>query len=130
MIERKYTEEDLELRIKEEILLLYQKIFKIIWERLIFTLGMFTPYALFKRIIKKNQSRYPFLKLITLSDEGISLKQIKLTTIKNRKIEEIKEGFNLLISELFSFIVLMTGDFIVEELEKIIERYVKEIEKY
>lgn len=122
MPEKKYTEQKVEAKIIQEIVSLYSELFGLIWSKIITTLGETTLIAVFRRIIKKSCHKHPLLACLSVTEEGIDFSQLK------DKIEEadrvtIKESFNTLISELFTFLTQMTGDIFTGELEEIVERH-------
>ncbi|MEW6607880.1 MAG: hypothetical protein AB1414_10600 [bacterium] len=126
MTEKKYTEKDVELKIKQEIIGLYEELFKTLWDKIAVTLGGITLVALFRRIIRKVSLKYTWMKRVEVGEEGLDFKNLHCKMCEGDK-EVMKEGFNTVIAELFSFLTQMTGDILIGELENIVEKYIPEM---
>lgn len=128
MAEKKYTEEEVEIKIKQEIIDIYEELFKTLWDRIAVTLGGITLTALFRRIIKRVSLKYPWVKGLEVQAEGLNFKNLDTKSYESDKVR-MKKGFNAIIVELFSFLTEMTGDLLISELENIVEKYIPEMKE-
>ncbi len=98
----------------EEKIVLYEELFKKIWDRVVISLGVITVTALVRRIIRKSSQRFPFLGALTVNNEGVNFLILK-TKIRSEELENIKEGFEELIINLIDLLVELTGGLVVDK---------------
>lgn len=91
----------------------YKETIEQIWNKVVITLGPMTTVVILKKVISETQNKYPFMKQLEVNEEGINFNHLK---IKNK--EELQQGFEDLINNLFGILTNLTGDVLVREIKK------------
>lgn len=100
---------------KEEIVSLYEDLLKTIWDRLVPTLGRVSVAAIMERSLGETTKKYPFMKSIEISREGLSADSLQ-HIIESRDPGEIRSAMKELVAVVVDLLAVLTGDIIVRRL--------------
>ncbi len=107
---------------------LYTNLLKEIWESVSALIGEAILTLLFHQAIRKIGDKYPFLKSLRVSEEGLALEEVK-RGCRNLPPAEIHRGFQSLINQLSHFFSMLTGGVITKELLPKVLPKVREAER-
>ncbi|MHA1401720.1 MAG: hypothetical protein ACTSQE_15320 [Candidatus Heimdallarchaeaceae archaeon] len=116
----KLIEEKVKLAKKEEVFEVYDDLFKNIWNILVHTLGSFISKTIMKRAVAITIERYGFISKLEI-DGGVNLSKLK-STIDEEEYEHVKEAFKELIINLVNVLASLTGEIMVREILKNLDR--------
>ncbi|MGQ9645680.1 MAG: hypothetical protein ACUVWO_03965 [Thermodesulfobacteriota bacterium] len=107
---------------------LYTNLLKEIWESVSALIGEAILALLFCQAIRKIGEKYPFLKTMSVSEEGLDLEEVK-RRCRNLPPTEIHRGFQGLINQLSHLFSALTGGAITKELLPKVLPKVREAER-
>ena len=110
----------------DQVLELYSTLLLEIWEVVSALIGESILVLLFHLAMKKIEGVYPFLTTIHVSEEGVSLKEVKDLGLPPVEIHRCFQGF---IKHLFDLFTILSGEVISRELFPKVIPKVKEAER-
>ncbi len=117
---RAEIESRVEVGIRENIVDIYEDLFDTIWEKITPTLGAITVATIAERAVRRTAVEHEMVGLLIVSQEGIDFSQLK--RIAGEKDQAaLREGFKLLVGNLFDILAKLTGNVLVNELLKVVE---------
>jgi hypothetical protein len=105
---------------KEEVLEIYQDLLQTIWNRIMPTLGRLTVTAIVERALVLTAEKYPLVKHLEATAEGISFEILRQNLGKEEKLI-LREALKEVITNLIDILAMLTGDILVRQLLKEIE---------
>lgn len=112
----------------DKVLELYTNLLLEIWEVVSAMVGEAILALLFNLSIKKISEKYPFLKLLDVSEEGLNLGKVK-EECRNLPPGEIHRGFQSLINHLLNLFSALTEGVISREVFPRVFPRVREAER-
>ena len=113
-------EREVDRGVKVEVIDIYEDILTTIWEKISPTLGNITVRTIAERAVLLASDSYPFLKSITVTNEGFEFKELR-TRVDEKDRTNIREGFKEIIANLFDILAKLTGNIMVDRLMKEVE---------
>ena len=122
IVEKARTEREsrVAVGIRENTVDVYEDLFATIWEKLTPTLGAITVATIVERAIRRTAVEHEMVGLLSVSQDGIDFNQLKRIARDNDQAA-LREGFKLLVSNLFDILAKLTGNVLVNELLKVVE---------
>ncbi len=106
--------------IRENIVDVYEDLFVTIWEKITPTLGAITVATIVKRAVQRTADDHEMIGLLTVDQNGVDFTQLKRVAGEKDQ-STLKEGFKVLIANLFDILAKLTGNVLVKELLKVTE---------
>lgn len=113
-------EKGVSIGVKEEIVDIYEDLFRTIWDRIMPTLGLVTTATIMERAIYLTRKRFEALEYLEVTDEGLDFSELR-ERVSEKEKGILKEGFKELVANLFDILAKLTGNVIVSQLEKLVE---------
>jgi len=114
------SESQVAVGIRENTVDVYEDLFATIWEKLTPTLGAIAVATIVERAIRRTAVEHEMVGLLSVSQDGIDFNQLKRIARDNDQAA-LREGFKLLVSNLFDILAKLTGNVLVNELLKVVE---------
>ena len=114
------VEKGVSIGVKEEIVDIYEDLFRTIWDRIMPTLGLVTTATIMERAIYLTRQRFEALQYLEVTDEGLDFSELR-ERVSEKDKGTLKEGFKDLVANLFDILAKLTGNVIVSQLEKLVE---------
>ncbi|HEY9830795.1 MAG TPA: hypothetical protein V6D26_09455 [Stenomitos sp.] len=105
---------------KEEVLEIYEDLLQTIWNRIMPTLGRVTVTAITERALALTAEKYPLIKHLEATTEGVSFEVLRQHLGEERK-PILREALKDVITNLIDILAMLTGDILVRQLLKEIE---------
>lgn len=105
---------------KEEVLEIYEDLFKTIWNRILPTLGRVTVIAIVERALVLTREKYPSLAHLEVTPEGLSFEILRKRLPEEERMN-LREALKELIANLIDILAMLTGDILVRQLLREIE---------
>jgi hypothetical protein len=110
----------IEVGIRENIVGVYEELFDAIWDKITPTLGAMTVATIVKRAVQRTVEEHQLVGLLSVTEEGVSFTELKRVAGEKDQ-EALREGFKLLVANLFDILAKLTGNVLVNELLKVVE---------
>jgi hypothetical protein len=94
---------------------IYERVTRIIWERLSPTFGIRTINAIAKNIVVRRSPAYPFVRYLQVSGEGLVWTELRARAIEIPE-EELSAGLEGLLDDFFNALSNLVGQLIVGKL--------------
>jgi len=120
--------EKIALGVKDEVVDIYEDIFKTIWEKISPTLGVITVVTVLQRAAYRTAREFPIVKHLKISEEGFDFTELKSKAMSEDK-ELIKESFREFIGNLFDILAKLTGNVLVNELMGVVEENMRNMKE-
>jgi hypothetical protein len=105
---------------KEEVLEIYEDLLQTIWNRIMPTLGRVTVTAIMERALTLTAEKYPLIKHLQVTMEGVSFEVLRQHLGEERK-PILREALKDVVTNLIDILAMLTGDILVRQLLKEIE---------
>ncbi|MFH7025746.1 MAG: hypothetical protein ACHBN1_10145 [Heteroscytonema crispum UTEX LB 1556] len=105
---------------KQEVLEIYEDLLQTIWNRIMPTLGRVTVTAITERALVLTTEKYPLIKQLSLTSEGVSFEILRQHLGEEEK-PVLRDALKELITNLIDIIAMLTGDILVRKLLNEIE---------
>lgn len=109
------VENRLRLARQDEVMAIYEDLLRTIWERIVPTLGRVTVSAILDRSISTTAERYPFLKQLVVTRDGLSFQTLR-EHLGDREQQALREAMKELVANLIDLLAVLTGDILVRHL--------------
>jgi hypothetical protein len=120
IVEKAESESRVAVETRENSVDVYEDLFDTIWGNIIPSLGAITAATIVERAIRRTAAEHEMVGLLVVSQEGINFGQLK--RIAGEKDQAaLREGFRLLVGNLFDILAKLTGNVLVNELVKVVE---------
>ncbi len=106
---------------QDEVIVTYEDLLQTIWNRLVPTLGRVSVTAILERSASVTAERYPFINLLEISRDGISF-QVLRGQLEAQDQAAIRDAMKELVANLIDLLAVLTGDIIVRQLLKDVEK--------
>ena len=106
--------------IRENIVDVYEDLFVTIWDKITPTLGAITVATIVERAVRRTAAEHEMIGLLTVNHEGVDFTQLKRVAGEKEQAA-LREGFKLLVANLFDILAKLTGNILVKELLKVAE---------
>lgn len=106
---------------KEEVLEIYKDLLSTIWNRILPTLGRVTVSAIVERALALTEEAYPLVGHLKVTEEGVSFDALR-QRMEEEEPEVVREALKEVITNLIDILVMLTGDILVRQLIKEIEK--------
>lgn len=106
--------------VKEEIVDIYEDLFRTIWDRIMPTLGLVTTTTIIERAIYRAKQNFEALQHLEVTDEGLDFSELR-KRVREKDKDILKDGFKELIANLFDILAKLTGNVLVSQLERLVE---------
>jgi hypothetical protein len=113
--EQVVTSRQVETIRKGEVVDVYVALLEKIWMRAINILGLVTIRAIFRRAVSVTARHYPLVGDLSVTKKGLEF-EIFRDRMEAQEKEQIRQGFEELILNLFSLLAELTGEAIVNKL--------------
>ena len=122
IVEKARTEREsrVAVGIRENTVDVYEDLFDTIWAKITPTLGAITVATIVERAVRRTAVEHEMVGLLSVSQDGIDFNQLKRIARDNDQAA-LREGFKLLVSNLFDILAKLTGNVLVNELLKVVE---------
>jgi len=105
-----------------ELLDIYEDILETIRTRILPTIGRPATAAVVERALALAAEAHPLLSDVKMNEEGLSLEALREQAARGDKAEDIQAGLEQLLTDLVDAIATLTGDVLIRELAKEIEK--------
>lgn len=100
---------------KEDVLKVYDDLFKLIWHRVQPTLGRITVMAIMQRALILTQERYPLVTHLYVAPEGVSCDRLR-QRVEDQDQRALHETLSHLLGNFLDILTMLTGDILVPRL--------------
>jgi len=111
---------EVSIGVKQEIIDIYEDLFRTIWDRIMPTLGLVTTATIMERAVYLTRERFEALQYLEVTDEGLDFSELRERASGKEK-GILKEGFKELVANLLDILAKLTGNVIVSQLERLVE---------
>ena len=119
-VSKERMEEEIEKGVKEEIVDIYEDLFRTIWDRIMPTLGLVTTTTIMERAIYRTRQEFEALQHLKVTDNGLDFSELR-ERVSEKDKGTLKEGLKELIAALFDILAKLTGNVLVSQLERLVE---------
>jgi hypothetical protein len=98
-----------------EMVNIYERVTRIIWERLSPTFGIRTINAIAKNIIVRQSTTYPFVRYLQVDEDGLVWNELRSRAGEIDE-EQLSSGLEVLLDEFFEALSNLIGKLIVGKL--------------
>ena len=113
-------EKEVSIGVKEEIVDIYEDLFRTIWDRIMPTLGLVTTVTIMERAVYRTRQGFEALEHLEVTEEGLDFSELRKRVSEKDK-GTLKEGFKELVASLFDILAKLTGNVLVRQLERLVE---------
>lgn len=122
----KSQQQDVESKIKREIVSIFRILLEQLWNRLQHTIGKTATAAIFRSALRETGETYPFLEMVDVSAEGVVLDEAADEFLRvDRK--RLKAGLLALLDNTMALIVDLTGSILIRKVEPIVEEFKQQV---
>ena len=114
-------EEKVDTGVKEEVVDIYDDLMKTVWGKITPTLGVVTVSTIVERAIFKTSQKHSIITALEITGEGVEFGVLK-SRIGEKERRQLREAFKELIANLFDILAKLTGNILVNQLLKEVER--------
>ncbi len=105
---------------KEGVLNIYEDLFQTIWGKIVPTLGAVTTAAILKRAVHCTKSEYAVLDYLQVTEQGLVFDELR-SHLGEKDRQLVLSAFKELVANLFDVLARLTGNILVDELNKLVE---------
>ena len=106
---------------KEEVLKIYEDLLQTLWNRILPTLGRVTVSAIVERALALTKETYPVIGRLQVTNDGLSFDQLRVRVGEEER-DLLRDSLRELVANLIDILAMLTGDILVRQLIKEIER--------
>lgn len=113
---------------REELISIYEDMITSIWLKAKVMIGEVTIGSLMETAIHEASSKYHFMQEIEVLPRGINIDKFR-GSCESESLQDIKAGFENLITNLFTIVASLTGDVILQALNPEIEKIKRKLKE-
>lgn len=109
---------------KLDIVNIYERVMKIVWQRLSPTFGLRTINAIAKNVVVRQSQEHPFARYLRVNESGLDWTEVK-AHVSQVSEEELSSSLETLLDEFFDALSNLIGRLVVGKLFQEAEQEVK-----
>lgn len=109
-----------DMGVKTEAVEIYEDLFRTIWGKIMPTLGAVTTAAILKRAVHRTKGEHTILDYLQVTEQGLVFDELR-SQLGEKDKQLVLSAFKELVGNLFDILARLTGNILVDELNKLVE---------
>ena len=103
-----------------KIIEIYSDLLQTVWDKILPTLGIVTVMTITERAIAKTKKKFAFLDAVKVTENGLAF-AAGMNVLSAQNDVNLKNGFKVLVCNLFDILAKLTGNILVNQLMREVE---------